>query len=48
MANFSYKVIKNDRRIKGTITAPDIEMAKDLLKKCGCDVLSIKKQFFTF
>lgn len=48
MANFSYKVIKNDRRIKGTITAPDIEMAKDLLKKCGCDVLSIQKQFFTF
>ena len=48
MANFVYKVIKNNRRISGVISVADAEIAKDLLTKCGCEVLSVNRQFFDF
>ena len=48
MANFVYRVIKNERRISGVISASNVEIAKELLIKCGCEVLYVKRQLLDF
>lgn len=46
MQNFSYKVKKNDRFLKGRITSFNRESAEELLVKTGCEIVYLKKQLF--
>ena len=47
MQSFAYKVKKNERFLKGTITSFNRESAEELLTKTGCEIIYLKKQFFT-